>query len=70
MQAGSSLLRSTVFRFQYTHFEPFRHQGVTYLLTSPPDWAVDFDDTFVLFRPRAGARPEETCIFHQVQENF
>jgi hypothetical protein len=74
VQPGSAVLRTTSLRFRYTHLEPFRYQGVTYLITSPPDWAVDDTDTFVVFRPRPGPGPgralEETCVVHQVQENF
>jgi hypothetical protein len=28
------------------------------------------EDTFVVFRPQPKGLPLETCVFHQVQENF
>ena len=69
-KAGSTLLRSTRLRLTYLHLEPFRYRGTTYLLSSPPEWALDLDDTFLLFRPRPKGPPDEVCVFHQVQENF
>jgi hypothetical protein len=69
-RASSSSARHKRLRIDYLHLEPFRYRDVTYLLSAPPQAQLAEEDTFVVFRPQPKGLPLETCVFHQVQENF